>query len=138
MEPEYYRHADIWGKYMRQVTLPLKYGPSQPVKGNEQRKEHRGQILASTNACLTLENEKFGCTEALHRLQGQGGLSSTSKGSTYEQNFMYPMGPPMRYAQGQQHLHAQGVHEASNCQAQIMLTTVISGIPQQQVPNPIQ
>ena len=24
-EPEYYYLADIWGKYLRKVTLPLKY-----------------------------------------------------------------------------------------------------------------
>ena len=51
---------------------------------------------------------------------------------------MYPLGLPRRYAQGQQRLRAQGFHEARTCQAQITLTTVISGIPQQQVPNYIQ
>ena len=82
MEPEYYCLADIWGNYMRKVTLPLKYGPPHPVKGTDQRGERHGQILASSNACLTLKNVTFGCTEVLHCLQGQEGLSSISKGST--------------------------------------------------------
>ena len=123
---------------MRKVTLPLKYRPPPPVKDTGQRGEHRGKILTSSNACLTQENEKSERTEASHRLQGQGGPSFTPKRSTYKQNCMYPLSPPRRYAQVQQRLRAQVVHEARNCQAQITLTTVVSGIPQQQVPNSIQ
>ena len=38
-EPEHhYCFADTWGKYMRKVTLPLKYGPPPPVNGNDQRR----------------------------------------------------------------------------------------------------
>ena len=96
------------------------------------------QIPASLNDCLNLKNDESEWTEASHCLQGQGGPSFTLKTSTYEQNIMYPLGLPRRYAQGRQRLCGQGVHEASNCQAQITLTTVISGIPQQQVPNSIQ
>jgi hypothetical protein len=39
-EPEYYYLADIWGKYLRKVTLSLKYGPPHPVEDTEQRGEH--------------------------------------------------------------------------------------------------
>ena len=110
IEPEYYCLAHMWVKCLRKVTLPLKYGPPHPVKDTDQRGEHRGQILASSNACLTLKIEKSGCTEASHHLQGHGGLSSTLKGSTYMQNSICPLGPPRRYTQDQQRLRAQGVH----------------------------
>jgi hypothetical protein len=32
IELEYYCLADIWGEYLRKVTLPLTYGPPHPVK----------------------------------------------------------------------------------------------------------
>jgi hypothetical protein len=102
MEPKYYCLTDIWGKYMRKVTLPLKYGPPPPVKGTDQRGERRGQILTLSNVCLTQKNEKSEKTVALHRLQGQKEPPFTPKRSTYKQNYMYPLGPPRRYAQGRQ------------------------------------
>jgi len=104
----------------------------------DQRWVRNWPFSASSNDCLNLKNEKSEWTEASHCLQGQGGPSFTPKRSTYEQNFTYPLGPPRRYAQGRQRLCAQEVHEASNCKAKIMLTTVISEIPQQRVPNSIQ
>ena len=58
MEPEYYFLADIWVDYLHKVILPLKYRPPHPVKDTDQRGENRGQILALSNACLTLKNEK--------------------------------------------------------------------------------
>ena len=139
MEQEYYCLADIWGNYLRKVTLPLKYGPLPPVRGTDQCEVRRGKFLTSPNACLTQTNEKSGWAKASHCLQGQGGPTSTPpKRSPHEQRFRYPLGPPSRYAQGQQRLRAQGFSEASTCQAQITLTTNISGVPQQQVPNSIQ
>ena len=51
---------------------------------------------------------------------------------------MHPSDPPSRDAQGRKHLRTQGASEAGTCQVQITLTTKISGIPQQQVPNSIQ
>ena len=135
MEPEYYCLADIWGKYMRKVTLPLKFGPSPPVRGTDQRGERRGQFLILPNAYLTQTNEKSVSTEVSHGPQGQGGPSSTPKRSPHEQSSRYPLDPPSRDAQDRQRLSAQGVSETSTCQAQITLTTKIAGVTNNKCPH---
>ena len=112
--------------------------PRDLLRYTDQRWVRPWQILASSNECLNLKFENSEWTEASHHLQGQGGTSSNPKQSTYEQKFMPLLGPPSRDAQGQQRLQAQGASEASTCQVQILSTTKISGVPQQQVPNYIQ
>ena len=48
IEPEYYYLADIWGKYLHKVTLPLKYGPPHPVKATLENQVETQEVPPSS------------------------------------------------------------------------------------------
>jgi hypothetical protein len=51
MEAEFYYLADIWGKHMCKVTLPLKNVPPPPLKDTDQRGECCEKIFTFPSAC---------------------------------------------------------------------------------------
>jgi hypothetical protein len=48
IEPEYYYLAQIWGKYLRKVTLLLKYGPPHPVKATLENQVETQEVPPSS------------------------------------------------------------------------------------------